>query len=175
MIRRFELETYEKAYGEHVGRGRFYESPRQGYEHRRAGHEDPLNKSIMGAIGEVAFCKACGLYKVVNGFNIYPVLKVNSTGPSSKDIGKNIQVKTRSFPGYRLLVPPSIVDDDIVVSVIRGTYVWTVVGWMLMKDVRVHGTIENPRNLGPAYFVEDEKLRDISEIPPESFEGVEWP
>lgn len=173
MFYRFPLESWERQFGIAWGRYRMQRSIERGLSDRN-GAERKLHLDVMGALGELAFCKAVGLFQVRNGQRLYPLLTVD-VDKSTPDFGKNIQVRTRSKQDYNLNVRHDDVDDHIYVVTIQGSQLWTVKGWMYGREAKNDNWLGDPNGRGAMYLVPDEVLHDISEIPKESFEGVRWP
>lgn len=175
MIHHVVLDRFERELGFQVGCLRQQESLRREVADKNGAQmEDGFNIHIMGATGEVAFCKSVGLFKTLpNGFKAYPILSVNAG--KAPDFGKNIQVRTRSKQYYELLLRPDDSPNELYVHTVQGSQFWTIKGWIWGWEAKKTEWIRNPMGRGSAYFVPEEALHDISLIPVESYEGVKWP
>lgn len=173
-FRRFPLTPDERALGVFVGELRQKEAERLGHTDRHgADMEDGFNIHIMGATGEVAFCKSINLCRVWNGRLVYPILTVNAG--KAPDFGKNIQVRTRSRQSYELIVRDDDSDDQVHVVTVQGSQLWTVKGWVWGHEAKRPEWKKNHGGRGDAWFVPDDALHDLSEIPQDSFTGILWP
>lgn len=147
-----DLEWYEISRAALVGVSRNVEAMRKGCKNRM-----PINDEwgihILGALGEAAFAKGTRRYwsGSVNTFK-------------GSDIGRNIQVRTRSKHNYDLIVRRDDRDDDIFVLVTGGPQMFMIHGWMLCSDAKQERYIQNYGFHGEAYFIPQSELRRIDDL-----------
>jgi hypothetical protein len=108
---------------------------------------------IEGVGGELAVAKLYG---------IYPVFGLNTF--KDADLGKNIQVRTRSSHGYELLVREDDSDDAIFVCVTGLMPNYMVRGWLVGADAKKLGRVETYAGRTPAFFVDHDHLNDIDTL-----------
>ena len=115
----------------------------------------PGRRTLKAAIGELAFCKARGLYwpATVNTFRKQP------------DVYQ-YEIRTRSKPDYQLNVRPDAKDHAPYVLVRGMTPRFHLVGWIYARDAKqrpdwskTYGGHE------PAFFVPDKYLHDMATLP----------
>ena len=147
------LEWYEIDLASDVGRRRNVEAIRKKCV-RSVVATDEWTSHILGALGELAFCKATGRYWCgsVNTFK----------GP---DVGMSIQVRTRSKHTQDLIVRPKDGDSDVFVLVTGGPSEFMLHGWMLGKEAKQEKYLTNPGGYGTAYFVPASELHPMSKFP----------
>jgi hypothetical protein len=148
------LEWYEISRAALVGVSRNVEALRKNRASRRRGKDAMWEIHVLGALGECAFAKATGRYwsGSVNTFT------------SGGDVGRTIQVRTRSSHDYDLIVRDEDKDEDIYVLVTGGPEEFVVHGWMPCRDAK-HPTFRNNYgNYGEAYFVPSSALRPVEEL-----------
>lgn len=118
--------------------------------------EHSLKVHMVGAAGEIAAAKVLGLYWCP------------SIGTFHKaDLGRNIQVRTRSHHGYDLVIRDGDCDKDIFVLVTRepGSRLFRVGGWLRCDYARAVGRyITRTAGREPCWFVDGANLRPISEL-----------
>lgn len=118
-----------------------------GFDNSKSG----ISLHIEGACGEMAFAKARNLYwgADINAFK-------------NADVGKNIQVRTRSSHDFDLIVRADDKDTDIFVLVTGVCPNYCLRGWVYGKDAK---KVEYEKSYGgrpSAYFVPASALRTIS-------------
>ena len=138
------LTAAELATAAQVGSARHIDSlvnkRRPGFRENYAG--ELWARHIEGACGELAFCKAYGIYW--NG-------SVNAFGEA--DVGANIQIRT-SENGRKLKVRTDEDDGAIVVLVAGKAPRYEIVGWIVAKEAKQDKWLSDPGGYGkPAYFV----------------------
>jgi hypothetical protein len=111
--------------------------------------DDGLKIHILGAGGEMAFCKA---------YNIRYLPKINTFG-DQPDVDPDIEVKTGSHESYRLMVRPSAKMDHKFNLVLRSYPHFIVCGWIFGYEAEKLGTWESPGNRPGAWFVKRESLK----------------
>lgn len=148
------LEWFEVSRAALVGISRNVEALRKGLQNSRPTNENEWHIHVVGALGECAFAKATGRYwsGSVNTFK------------SGGDIGKNIQVRTRSKHSYDLIVRDGDKDDDIFVLVTGGPTDYEIRGWMLARDAKSEKYRANYGGYGDAFFVPAKDLHSISQF-----------
>jgi hypothetical protein len=147
------LEWFELSRAALVGVSRNVEAMRRGCENRM-----PINNEweihILGACGECAFAKGTGRYWN-GGVNTF----------KGSDIGRNIQVRTRSRHDYELIVRPDDSDDDVFVLVTGGPAQFILRGWIKGADARKQEFLHNHGGHPPAFFVPHSALRPVLTLP----------
>jgi|LauGreDrversion4_2_1035121.scaffolds.fasta_scaffold301304_3 hypothetical protein len=110
---------------------------------------------IEGACGEAAVAKALNVYwsGTVDTFKL------------GGDLGKSIQVRTRSKDYYELIVRKDDRDDDIFVLVTGKAPKFNVVGWTFGKNAKKQEWMQTHGGREAAWFVPQKELHDISSIP----------
>lgn len=147
------LEWFEESRAALVGVSRNVEAMRKGCVNRLP-IGDEWNAHILGALGECAFAKATGRYwsGSVNTFK------------SGGDVGKAIQIRTRSKHEYDLIVRRDDGDDDLFVLVTGGPHEFRVHGWIRGCDAKSDEWRADHGNHGEAFFVPKERLWGVDEI-----------
>lgn len=116
---------------------------------------DDLWLNIVGACGELAAAKACGVYwdGSVDTFR------------RGGDLGPGWQVRTSLRPPGRLLIRPQDRDDDVFILVV-GLCPWQlrVAGWITANEGRRVGKTEGYNGLPPACFVCPGALHPIVDL-----------
>lgn len=109
---------------------------------------------IVGACGELAVAKVLKRYwsGTVNTYK------------NGGDIGRRMQVRTRTRAGYELLVRDSDRDDDVFVLVRGEGPVFEVVGWLLGREAKQAQWKQTHGGRAPAYFVPDDALHDLEHL-----------
>ncbi len=135
-----------------VGVSRNVEALRKGCQNRM-----PINDEwgihILGACGECAFAKGTNRYWN-GGVNTF----------KGSDVGKNIQVRTRSHHHYDLIVRRSDHDTDVFVLVTGGPHEFALRGWILASDAKQQKYMANHGGHGEAYFVPQSDLHSIEQL-----------
>lgn len=113
---------------------------------------------VAGAIGEFAAAKALGIKwtKPINTFQ-----KGGDVGP--------YQIRCSHSHNYRLKI--SHRDKDAVYilitgNVLTGSLVYKLQGWLRPSEGRKNEFLLNPNDRGEAFFVPQEFLHPMSELPP---------
>lgn len=145
------LEWFEVSRAALVGVSRNVEALRKGLQNSRPTSENEWHIHILGALGECAFAKATGRYwsGSVNTFK------------SGGDIGKNIQVRTRSKHCYDLIVREGDKDCDVFVLVTGGPHEYEIRGWMSAEEAKQDKYRANYGQYGEAFFVPAKDLHPI--------------
>ena len=147
-----ELEWFELSRAALVGVSRNVEAMRKGCVNRMP-ISDEWGIHILGALGEAAFAKGTNRYWN-GGVNTF----------KGSDVGKNIQVRTRSQHSYELIVRRADHDSDIYVLVTGGPQVFVLRGWMLCSDAKQDKYLANHGNHGEAFFVPQCDLHPIEQL-----------
>ncbi len=147
------LDWYEVSRAALVGVSRNVEAIRLGCSNRLKAGED-WSIHILGALGECAFAKATGRYWS-GGVNTF----------HGADIGRRLQVRTRSKHEYDLIVRADDADEDVFVLVTGSQDRFLVHGWVLGGEAKREEWIANHGNYSPAWFVPSSALNPISELP----------
>ena len=122
--------------------------------------ETPMKKGnewqydISGAIVEMALAKALNVYWVpsVDTFKL-------------PDVGSNIQVRSTSLDGGKLIVRARDNPEEIYVLGIEKTPIVSFRGWIWGSEAKQDEHWFNPNNGMPgAWFVAQNKLRDMNEL-----------
>ena len=149
---RVELEWFELSRAALVGVSRNVEALRKGCQNRM-----PINDEwgihILGACGECDFAKGTNRYWN-GGVNTF----------KGSDVGKNIQVRTRSHHHYDLIVRRSDHDTDVFVLVTGGPHEFVLRGWILASDAKQQKYMANHGGHGEAYFVPQSDLHPIEQL-----------
>jgi hypothetical protein len=148
------LEWFEVSRAALVGVSRNVEALRKGLQNSRPTKENEWHIHILGALGECAFAKATGRYwsGSVNTFK------------SGGDIGKNIQVRTRSLHCYDLIVREGDKDEDVFVLVTGGPNDYEIRGWMGATEAKQDKYRANYGQYGEAFFVPAADLHSIDQF-----------
>lgn len=122
--------------------------------HGLEGDGDSLFRHINGAGGEIAVAKWRGIYflPTINTFK-------------SPDIGKNIQVRTRSRHDWDLLVRPEAKDHEIYICVTGRLPDYCLRGWLWAHEAKRPEYWKNHGQRGPAWFVPTINLRRLPLVP----------
>jgi hypothetical protein len=113
-----------------------------------AAAKDPLKTHIVGAMGELAFCKIWGLE--------WPATVDNYGGA---DVGDDIEVRTRTKWWYELKVVPKGRDDFIHALVVMDGEWYRYIGWMMGREAKQERWRRNYGDYGRAYFVPQSELQ----------------
>jgi hypothetical protein len=124
--------------------------PANGFDEER---DDAWNIHIEGACGEIAAAKVMGRFwsPTVNIFK-------------APDIGKTIQVRTRSRHSYELYVRPGDNPDHCFVLVTGRAPDFRVRGYLMAFDARNDAWLKNHGGRPPAWFVPHCALHDIAPL-----------
>lgn len=147
------LEWFEVARAALVGVSRNVEAMRKGCVNRMP-INDEWSIHILGALGECAFAKATGRYwsGSVNTFK------------SGGDVGRSIQIRTRSQHAYDLIVRDDDADDDLFVLVTGGPHEFRVHGWIRGGDAKSKEWRADHGGHGEAFFVPKERLWSVTDM-----------
>jgi len=126
-----------------------------------ASDKDGWGLHVEGAAGEMAVAKA---------LNVYWTATVN-TYKEGGDIGRRIQVRTRSKHDYELIVRPSDRDDDVFVLVTGKSPTFHVHGWIYGHEAKKEAYLKDYGNRDPAYFVPHCALKALNEVDFNEFSG----
>jgi hypothetical protein len=157
---RVKLEWYEVDQASDVGRRRMVEAVRKKLSSAvrvtRAG-KDEWTAHILGALGEMAFCKGTGRYwaGTVNTFK-------------DADAGNRIQVRTRADHDHEMIVRERDADADVFVLVSGGPSEFIIRGWMLGEEAKQAEYKKNYGGYGAAYFVPANDLHSLDSLPIDS-------
>lgn len=148
------LEWYEVQLAAQVGVQRQLEALRQQRPDRAGFRGDGWGVHIEGAAGEMAFAKAAGRYwgATVNTFRF------------GGDVG-DIQVRTRSDPGYEMLIRPNDRNDDVFYLVTGRIPEFTVVGWIRGAEAKRPRWLAQHGDRPAAYFVPHDALHSTEQEP----------
>lgn len=126
------------------------------------GHNDENNWeiNILGAMGELSFCK------------YYGITWEGRIGNYKKsDVGHNIQVKTTTYSNGRLIIESDFKDEEIYVLVIGDKNIYQIIGWIKAVDCKKEIYRHNfgrgskyfvPQSmLNPFVFQEEQKFEDV--------------
>lgn len=153
LMIRISLSWNEVSIAARVGTMRHCEALRAGKKDSFGFKGDGWGQHIEGACGEMAVAKACGVYWL-------PTVNTYKTGA---DVA-SWQVRTRSAPGYELLVRPSDPDDAPFVLARGRCPDYQVVGWIMGRDAKRPEWLQTHGGRPPAYFVPDAALRHIETL-----------
>lgn len=147
------LEWFEVSRAALVGVSRNVEALRKGLQQRLKGKDESWERHVLGALGECAFAKATNRYwsGSVNTFK-------------AADVGRHIQVRTRSQHAFDLIVRDDDHDDDVFVLVTGGPQEFVVRGWLKASDAKKEQFVSDYGGYGKAYFVPQSALRPIDPL-----------
>lgn len=148
-----ELAWHEYAMASEIGRLRQLTSVRRGSADNHGFSGAGWSEHIEGACGEMAVSKLLGVYWD-GGIDTF----------KSADIGKKIQVRTRSSHSYELIVRPDDHDDDIYVLVTGKCPKYRIWGFITGSNAKRSEYIQTHANRPPAYFVPKEALVSIEKL-----------
>jgi hypothetical protein len=152
------LEWHEVLMAAQIGLQREAESIKRSSADRRPNIKHSWDQCIRGALGELAACKALGVFwdGSVNTYRKKP------------DIPPNIQVRTRPADEprlqYDLIVRKSDKDSDAFVLVAGQRDTFVVRGWISGKDAKSPDFLRNYDGHEEAWFVPRSALRPIEEL-----------
>lgn len=148
-----ELTPWEVAIAGFVGVLRQSESMRKKLRSKMP-PDNPFEIHVNGAAGEMAVSKALNVYwgVPINQFKL-------------PDIGDLIQVRMRSKDDDALIVRPDDADDEAFVLVTGKPPKMRVAGWCWGYEAKKKEYEANPGGRGMAYFVGQDRLRPITELP----------
>lgn len=109
---------------------------------------------IEGALGEIAAAKAAGLYWS----------PTCDTFRNSADVGKSIEVRTRSRHDYELIVRRDDGDTKAFVLVTGSVPNYEVRGWILGREAKRDEWLRNHGGRPAAFFVPTEMLRPVATL-----------
>lgn len=143
------LTEEEWAIARFIGRRRHGEALRHGWPDKH-GCVSGLEGHVLGAAGEMVCAKALGRYwePRVNTFK-------------AADLGRRLQVRTRSRHDYDLIIRKDDNDDDafaLVTHEVGGFCLW---GWTFARDGKFPGFLQTHGGREEAYFVPQSALRPV--------------
>ena len=145
------LTAAEQLMAQTIGLLRQAASVRMGLsnKHGRAGGDEDTDH-ILGACGEIAAARVLGRYwgGDVNSFK-------------RADIGRNVQVRTRSRHDWELLVRPDDDSEAIFILVTGAPPRLRVHGWMQGHDAKRADWLRDHGGRPPAFFVPQAALRPL--------------
>lgn len=118
--------------------------------------EERYGTDIIGAFGEIAFCKALNIYWAATVKNFH-----------GSDVGANIQIRTSYFKSNRLIVRDKDKNTDVFVLVIGQENKFNIIGWMMGSEAKNKKWLSDPTvaaNRIPAYFVPQSELHSMDEF-----------
>lgn len=113
-------------------------------------YESPLSIHVEGACGEAAYCKAR---------NQFFEGRINTF--KEADIGKVVQIRTRSKEEYDLIVRENDSDAEYFVLLTGVCPTYTIHGYILGADAKQEKWKKNYGGRTPAYFVPKEALKPM--------------
>lgn len=149
-----KLEPHEAYQAAAIGVSRHVESLRNGNKCGKFSKRSGFDIHISGAMGELAFCKAMGIYwsGSVNTFK-------------DADVARSIQIRTSSNDA--LIVRPKDSKSEVYVLVKQVAEIeFFVIGWMTGKQAMVSDWWA-----GDAWFVPGEKTNQLPETSSILLEG----
>lgn len=152
------LEWHEVLMAAQIGIQREVEAIKRSSADRRPNIKHSWDQCIRGALGELAACKALGVFwdGSVNTYRRKP------------DIMPNIQVRTRPEDGprlqYDLIVRRSDKDTDAFVLVAGQRSAFVVRGWITGREAKAPENMRNYDGHEMAWFVPRSSLRPIEEL-----------
>ena len=160
------LNAYEREYAAWVGGKRMNMAIQDGKKNSR-GYRGGAgwNKHVVGALGEIAFCKWAGLWHspTCNTFKT-PDVKV-------ADGSMMIEVKTRTLPDWNLLINPTDSARDLWFALVIGdgeTSDFIIKGGFYARNANNDEWISDPGNRNrPVYMVPNDQL-----VSPEQFKSI---
>ena len=144
------LDPGEMAIAACVGAGRQRQALAKGYENKHGFRGLGWSEHIEGAAGEMAVAKHFGMYWG-GAYNSW----------KGADLGKNIQVRTRSEPWHELIVRDDDSDDDVFVLVTGRAPNFVLHGWILGRDAKTPSWHQSHGNRPPAYFISPDYLKPM--------------
>lgn len=123
---------------------------------------DGWSVHIEGRAGEMAVAKHLGVYD----------LATVNTFRNGADVGRTIQVRTRSRPEYELIVRDNDRDDDLFVLVTGRCPEFVIVGYICGADAKREEWKKPHGGREAAYFVPHGALKPL---PPNSIESLLLP
>lgn len=108
---------------------------------------------------------ACGELAVAKALNIHNSHTINTF--KEADLGRSIQVRTRSKGHYDLIVRPDDDDDEVFVLVTGAVPDFEIRGWIWGREAKQEKYRANYGGYGEAWFVPAAALRHIETIPDE--------
>lgn len=150
------LSETELHLGAMIGLRRRIVSAISGELNRGVKKQNLWDVDITGALGEIAFSKAVGLY-----------LNVTTTKPGKVDFeigGVKVEVRTAYEKTSRLIVRNGDLDDAAFVLVTGYMNDFDIVGWCWGYEAKRDEWLDNPGFRAPAWFVPREGLRDFEDF-----------
>ena len=165
-----ELQWFEVVLGAEVGLRRYAVSRASARRNARpllsttaVGTPCPeMWADIIGACGEMAAAKACGVYWDASVGRLHHC--------PGGDLSPGWHVRTaRRAPG-RLMIRDDDRDDDVYIAVLAldpwSPTRFSVLGWMTAREARSVGVVEGYNGLDPASFVTADRLHPIEDLIP---------
>jgi hypothetical protein len=151
-----QLTWFEYDMAAAVGLRRQVEAMRDQRSNRKQTQTDDLLVHVIGACGELAAAKACGVFWDGS-------VNVNS---ARGDIGPGWQVRTsHETPPGRLVIRPRDPDNAIFIHVFaRSPSCMLVNGWITAHEARKVGIVEGFNGYDPACFVDVSALHPIVDL-----------
>lgn len=118
--------------------------------------DERYGMDVIGALGEMAFCKAMNIYWAGTVKNFH-----------GGDVGSNIQIRTSFVQGNRLIVRKNDKNTDVFVLVIGKENKYNVIGWIMGSEAKNKKWLSDPTALSdriPAYFVPQSELYPMDEF-----------
>jgi hypothetical protein len=113
-------------------------------------HHNPWEMDCEGAMAELAYAKAFGVYWQA-GIGTF----------RDPDVG-NIQIRQTSVDNGCLIIRPSDKDDDIFVLVVGSAPDYLIAGWTRGKDGKDPRWAKAPNNGKTAYFIPQSALKPMT-------------
>lgn len=139
-----------------VGARRRISSELRGSGNRGVSKQKLWDVDINGVLGEMAFCRAMGIY-----------FDGDSGVPHKVDFvyrGLDIEVRTAWEDSSRLIVRPGDDPSSIYVLVVGYMFTFKIKGWIYGYDAMDDQWKDAPANRRPAFFVPSSELRPIEEL-----------
>lgn len=153
MTIRVSLTPAEMMQAALVGVMRQVSNLRDGRKDAHGFDGDGWSVHVEGAAGELAVAKALDKFWSGNQGNL-----------KADDVG-TLQVRTRSRPGYELVVHDRDPDERPFVLARGRAPHFEIVGWLMGREAKRPEFWKDPAGGRPAYFVPDAALRPIEELP----------
>ena len=125
---------------------------------------DEWKNDIEGALCEMAFCKAFGMYwdGSVNTFK-------NPDVP-----GTPIQIRGTEYPNGNLIIRENDPDDDLYILVVGSSPNYKIIGGIYGHQGKVDEFINNPNNQGSCWMIPQTRVFPIENILIEKKESEIW-
>ena len=113
---------------------------------------DGFQRDIDGALAELAFAKALGLFWGGLG------------GRGAADVGRDFEIRTSHNQGASMIVRDYDSDAARFVLILGGSQDFEVVGWMFGRECKSSEWLRRPNAETAAFFVPQDALRPMWEI-----------